>query len=188
MTGQQPAITMTGRPWQPMRNVRTATDDQLALATKRILWDAGTTKTSGRTRDAVLVAAVRQRLPAAVERFGETAIVAAGRGPGCSWCALRVIAAADLEGPEPDPTLTATLKALLGRQCGRCSHHYAVQEVARREQALAAAGHQRLPDGRLRSPGGETRVRRVGVEPTVRQQIELARARQRQRERERGSW
>jgi Uncharacterized conserved protein (DUF2075) len=47
MTVQQPAITMAGRPWQPMRTARTATDEQLAQAVKRILWDAGTTKMTG---------------------------------------------------------------------------------------------------------------------------------------------
>jgi hypothetical protein len=82
MTAQQPAITMAGRPWQPMRTARTATDEQLAQAVKRILWDAGTTKMTGRTRDTYLVGVVRSQLPAAVERFGELGILAAARRTG----------------------------------------------------------------------------------------------------------
>jgi hypothetical protein len=156
MTAQQPAITMAGRPWQPMRTARTATDEQLAQAVKRILWDAGTTKMTGRTRDTYLVGVVKNQLPGAVERFGELGILAAARRPeppACSWCALRALTAAALEQPDPKPT--PALRALLGSMCFRCEVRFKAQEVAEREQRLLAAGQrqQMAPTGAIWSAG-----------------------------------
>jgi hypothetical protein len=143
--GQRAAVTMGGRPWQPLQ-----ADDvgALARAVKQTIWTAGRTSMTGRQRDNYLVALVRNRHPAALSTFSELAIIAATRRPeppACSWCALRALTAAALE--EPDPTPTPALEALLGRQCGRCQHHYAVQEVAERERRegarLTAAGLRR---------------------------------------------
>jgi hypothetical protein len=79
-----------------------------------------------------------------VERFGERAILAAARQPqhpACSWDALRILAAADLE--EFAPTPAPALRALLGSMCARCEISFAAREVAERERRLLAAGHRR---------------------------------------------
>lgn len=169
MTAQQAAITIAGSKWQP---IRAASDEQLALAAKRLLWDAARTSMTGRTRDRYLVGVVRNQLPAAVERFGEFAVLAAGRRPEhpcCSWCALRTLAAAALEEPEPRPT--PALQALLGRMCSRCEIHFRAQDVAKRERAhvasLVAAGYS--PEDAAYQRPGEPRATGViwpaGQEP-----------------------
>jgi hypothetical protein len=132
--------------WRPLA---AASDEQLARAVKQILWRR--TSMNGVRRDQYLLAVVRRQLPAALDRFGKTAILAAARRPehpACSWCALRILAAASLEEP---PTPTPGLEALLGRQCGRCRHAYTSREVAERERRdgarLTAAGLRRPQRG-----------------------------------------
>jgi hypothetical protein len=176
--------TPDGRSAGPPRTGRMQpTGPELGDQARASLWrfSAGT-RTQGATRDRLGVATVRNQYPATKGLFSDAALMAVLRPPGrdrCSWDHYRKLAG-DLGEPPPVPS--PELFGLLGRQCRGCRTHYAAQVVAAREEAFQAAGGRRLPNGRVRTPDGTARLRRVGGEPSVRELIVQARRRQQQRE------
>lgn len=107
------------------------TNVDVAVSVRQVLRPAPDTVTSPRLVAALLSDPMRPGLSvaerlryvrlyhaSAVDRFGESALIAAAKNvSGCRWCLASALA---VRRAEPATRLTSATRVLLGEPCGRC--------------------------------------------------------------------